>query len=192
MRQRNKNTFSIADAELTNPPRERVAIAPSDSALESSAAALIDTIPGVMDTMRSSLRSHVGDQLTVPQFRCLAFIFRHGGCSVTEVSSFMGVTKATASVMVDRLMRSGSILVANDSRDRRRSMLHISSTGQSQLQTIRAEARKDFAQAMKGLSSSELKALNAGLEILRKTFRHQQMPVHDAKKLLSSSEARLA
>jgi DNA-binding MarR family transcriptional regulator len=158
------------------------------SILESSASAVIEIIPEVMDTMRASLRSHVGDQLTVPQFRCLAFISRHGGCSVSEVSSFMGVTKATASVMVDRLMRAGAILVVNDIQDRRRSLLHISCPGRTQLQAIRAEARKDFAHAMSGLSAHELDTLNAGLEILRKTFRREQVPLRDMKKLISNPE----
>jgi DNA-binding MarR family transcriptional regulator len=173
MRQRNKNTISLAEALDAS-------YAWADpGALDSTAATVIEVIPAVMDTMRTSLRSHVGDQLTVPQFRCLAFISRHGGTTVTEVSSFMGVTKATASVMIDRLMRAGAILVVSDSADRRRSLLHISSAGRTQMQSIRNEARKDFAQAMSSLSKQELDTLNEGLEILRKTFRRERMPVRD-------------
>ncbi len=182
MRRRSKSNLNLADSV------QALATIGEQSVLESSASAVIEVIPAVMDTMRASLRSHVGDQLTVPQFRCLAFISRHAGCTVSEVSAFMGVTKATASVMVDRLMRAGTILVVNDTTDRRRSLLHMSSPGRTQLLAIRAEARKDFAQAMTGLSAQELTMLNAGLEILRKTFRHQQMPLRDMKKLISNTE----
>jgi DNA-binding MarR family transcriptional regulator len=173
MRQRNKNILSLAGAHEASFGWEQT------GALDSTAAAVIEVIPAVMDTMRTSLRSHVGDQLTVPQFRCLAFISRHGGTTVTEVSSFMGVTKATASVMIDRLMRAGSVLVVSDAADRRRSLLHISSSGRTQMQSIRNEARKDFAQAMSSLSKQELDTLTAGLEILRKTFRRERLPVRD-------------
>jgi DNA-binding MarR family transcriptional regulator len=179
MRQRSKNSLRLAEAK---PSAQSAA---QTNPLELSAAAVIEIIPAVMDSMRSSLRSHVGDQLTVPQFRCLAFISRHAGCTVSDVASFMGVTKATASVMVDRLMRSGAVLVLSDAADRRRSLLHISSPGRAQLQTIRGEARKDFAQAMSGLSAEELSTVHAGLEILRKTFRPQKVPLPQVENLIS-------
>ncbi len=178
---------SISNTKIADSSHSLVAVR-EPSVLESSASAVIEIIPAVMDTMRASLRSHVGDQLTVPQFRCLAFISRHDGCSVSDLSAFMGVTKATASVMVDRLTRAGTILVVNDLEDRRRSLLHISSPGRAQLQAIRAEARKDFALAMSHLSTHELATLNAGLEILGKTFRHEKMPLRDLKKLISNTE----
>jgi DNA-binding MarR family transcriptional regulator len=178
MRHRSKNAIGIVDSDLAIMPVSEL------SFLESTAGSVIETIPGVMDTMRSALRRHVGEQLTVPQFRCLAFISRHSGCTVSEVAGFMGVTKATASVMVDRLMRAGSILVVSDLKDRRRSILHISGPGKTQLLRIRGEARKDFSQAMGGLSEQELSTLNEGLAILRKTFRPEKMPVQASEKAI--------
>lgn len=92
MRRRSKSNLELADSGQATAPFSEQSI------LETSASAVIEIIPQVMDSMRSSLRSHVGDQLTAPQFRCLAYISRNGGCTVSEVSSFMGVTNASASV----------------------------------------------------------------------------------------------
>jgi DNA-binding MarR family transcriptional regulator len=185
MRQRSKNNLIVDGLNPLTNVEQLVPVIKTDP-LERCASAVIEIIPAVMDSMRSSLRSHVGDQLTVPQFRCLAFISRNAGCTVSEAACFMGVTKATASVMVDRLMRAGALLIVNDVDDRRRSLLHISSPGRAKLQAIRGEARKDFALAMSTLSIEELSTVNEGLEILRKTFRQDKVPAISREKLLST------
>lgn len=137
---------------------------------EECASELLEVLPGVMNDMRQFMRGHVGDQLSVPQFRCLAFINRHGASSVTEVASFLGVTKPTASVMVDRLVKAGSVLILTDSQDRRRTQLHITDAGKAQMQDIRRGARQDFAKVLAAQSPQELAELMAGLTILRRSF----------------------
>src|ERR1043165_5286455 len=125
--------------------------APARSALsgpsaKESASQVLEVIPAVMDALRHAMRSHVGDQLSVPQFRCLQFIAHQPGASISAVAGFLGVTVPTASAMVDRLARAGAIEPQTAADDRRRSQLHLTADGAAQLAEIRLGARAELAQ----------------------------------------------
>lgn len=135
------------------------------------AAEVLEVIPAVMDAMRGAMRRHVGDPLSVPQFRCLNFIAREPGGSLGAVAEFLGVTLPTASAMVDRLVRAGAVALGTAVQDRRRAQLHITELGQAQLQQIRRSARDDLARTLATCGADELQALRAGLAVLRSTFQ---------------------
>lgn len=135
------------------------------------AAAVLDVMPVVMDAMRSAMRHQVGEQLSVPQFRCLNFIARQPGCSVSAVAAFLGVTLATASAMVDRLVRSGAVAPSTAVADRRRSELHATDAGLTQVRQIELGAREEFAQALAACTAEELQTVHAGLSLLRRAFK---------------------
>ena len=135
------------------------------------AKAVLDVMPAVMDAMRSAMRLQEGDPLSVPQFRCLNFIARCPGSSVSAVASFLGVTLPTASVMVDRLVRAGAVAPGTAPADRRRSALHATAAGRVQVQHIEVGARAEFARALGGCSAAELQTLHAGLAVLQRAFQ---------------------
>jgi DNA-binding MarR family transcriptional regulator len=134
------------------------------------ADAVLDTVPAVMDALRMAMRQHVGDQLSVPQFRCLNFVAHEPGCTIGAVAAFLGVTMPTASAMVDRLVKAGVVQPTTPAQDRRRSQLHITPSGRAQLQNIRRGARDELRRAMAVLSPAQLSALHAGLDVLRLAF----------------------
>ena len=117
-----------------------------------SAAEVLDVIPAIMDALRQAMRRHVGEQLTVPQFRCLNFIAVHPGATVSAVAAFLGVALPTASTLVDRLVRAGAVEPRADPQDRRKSSLHLTRAGAAQLAAIRRGARKELAQVLAGLA----------------------------------------
>jgi DNA-binding MarR family transcriptional regulator len=147
---------------------------PAESSFAPSAQAcakeVVDTVPAVMDALRAAMRGHVGDQLSVPQFRCLIFIARHADCSISAVATFLGVTLATASAMVDRLVKAGSVDLATDARDRRRAQLRITEAGKAQMRSIRRDAQAEVGSALAGCSEDDLRALQAGLAVLQRVF----------------------
>ena len=151
-----------ADASITSSPSAK-----------KTAADVLEVIPAVMDALRNAMRSHVGDggdQLSVPQFRCLNFIRTQPGASVSEVAAFLGVTLPTASAMVDRLVRAGAVAPHTAAEDRRRSRLHLTEAGAAQLAQIRLGARAELAQLLAERNPEELRALHAGLAVLRSVF----------------------
>lgn len=151
------------------PPTVPAAAADSPSA-HACAAAVLDVVPGVMDAMRAAMRRHAGSQLSVPQFRCLAFIKREPGASIGAVAAFLGVSMPTASAMVDRLARAGAIAPSADPDDRRRQRLHITAEGDTQLADIRGGAHNDLAQRLASCQADDLPVLLAGLDALRRCF----------------------
>jgi len=131
---------------------------------------VLDVMPAVMDALRGAMRHQVGEQLSVPQFRCLNFITQRPGSSVSGVAAFLGVTVPTASAMVDRLVRAGAVAPTTAAADRRRSELHVTPAGQAQIEHIRTGARVEFAQALANCTAAELHLLCAGLAVLRRAF----------------------
>ncbi|WP_374565361.1 MarR family winged helix-turn-helix transcriptional regulator [Ideonella sp.] len=131
---------------------------------------MLEVIPAVMDALRNAMRHHVGDQLSVPQFRCLNFIAQQPGASVSAVAAFLGVALPTASAMVDRLVRAGAVEPRTAADDRRRSQLHLTAAGADQLAQIRLGARAELAQVLASRSADELRTLSAGLAVLRQVF----------------------
>jgi len=149
--------------------------APSGRAAE-CAAQLIAVVPGVMDALRASMRSNIGDALSVPQFRCLGFIARNPACSVSEVAAFLGVTMPTASAMVDRLVRAAHVVAVTSSADRRRTELRVNAPGKALLDRIRAGARRDMAAALGGADAAELAAVQQALALLHRVFANDRVP----------------
>jgi DNA-binding MarR family transcriptional regulator len=134
------------------------------------AEAVLAVMPAVMDAMRGAMRLQVGEQLSVPQFRCLNFIAGHPGSSVSQVAGFLGVTLPTASVMVDRLVRAGAVAPCTAQADRRRSELRVTAAGLAHVQHIEHGARGEFARALSACSADELQTLQAGLAVLQRAF----------------------
>lgn len=163
----------LDDSDTARRPGRAARVAAADPAVGRAGAcadAVLDTVPRVMDGLRAAMRQHVGEQLSVPQFRCLNFIAHEPGCSIGAVAAFLGVTMPTASAMVDRLVRAGVVRPSTPAQDRRRSQLHLTAAGRAQLQGIRAGAREEFRRALSALSAEQLLALQAGLEVLRIAF----------------------
>ena len=68
------------------------------------AAKVMETIPLVMRFIRADMRDRKATELSVPQFRTLAFLDRNPGASLVQLSEHLGVTCATASANTQRLV----------------------------------------------------------------------------------------
>ncbi|OOZ39063.1 hypothetical protein BOW53_13085 [Solemya pervernicosa gill symbiont] len=88
--------------------------------------------------------------LRIPQFRLLDSLDEIGEATVTEMSKRLGITRASASVMINELIRSGLLVVNENESDRRSFQIHISEHGRSKLNV----GRKDLSVLRKELSSS--------------------------------------
>jgi DNA-binding MarR family transcriptional regulator len=164
---------AAAPASSRHAPRLVRTTAPMSAPMpcaQDCAEAVLEVMPAVMDAMRVAMRLQVSDALSVPQFRCLNFIARQPGSSVSAVAGFLGVTLPTASVMVDRLVRAGAVAPRTAQADRRRSELHATAAGLAQVQHIEQGARAEFARALGACNAAELQTLHAGLTVLQRAF----------------------
>ena len=134
------------------------------------ATELMETIPAVMQFIRTEMRGQNAALLSVPQFRVLGFLSRHPGSSLSEVAEHLGVTRATASAMTDRLVQRGFLSRVDDPQKRRQVMLHLTEIGSNQLQQSRGKTRDTIAALMQPLTEEQLLDMSTGLAILRKVF----------------------
>jgi len=117
--------------------------------------------------LRREMREVAGRGLSVPQLRVLAFLGRSPGASLSAVADLDGVTAATASAMVERLVRRGLVSRQADPQERRRVKLSLTQEGVTLLEGARAHARGRVAERMRLFTGEELAVLAQGLELLR-------------------------
>lgn len=145
--------------------QDRPRLTPSECADQ-----LMDTIHPVMQFIRTEMRSHREPSLSVPQFRVLAFLDAQPGASLSEVAEHLGVTRATASTMTDRLVQRGLVDRVEDPQERRQIMLSLTATGSKQLQEMQRLTSCKIADLLQELTMEELENVSTGLSILKQVF----------------------
>jgi DNA-binding MarR family transcriptional regulator len=132
------------------------------------ATELMATIPAVMKFIRTEMRSHT--VLSVPQFRVLALLYRQPGISLSAVAEHLGVTKATASAMIERLVQRGLIDRTTHPQERRQMMLTLTVEGSEHFCLSRGQTHAEITNQLKNLSEEQLITISSGLNILKKIF----------------------
>jgi DNA-binding MarR family transcriptional regulator len=77
--------------------------------------------------------------LRVPQFRLLELLAESGQATVTELSERLGITRASASVLVSELINTGTLAVIENPRDRRSFHLRLTELGSNRLGVARSD-----------------------------------------------------
>jgi DNA-binding MarR family transcriptional regulator len=98
--------------------------------------------------------------LRVPQYRLLDALAGMGQATVTEMSEKLRIRRATASVLINELIKSGIVEVTENAEDRRSFHIRLSEMGAGKLEA----ARKDIAvfreKLSKKYSPETIKILN--------------------------------
>jgi DNA-binding MarR family transcriptional regulator len=137
---------------------------------ESCARRILETVPAVMRLVRSEMRRGAGGSLSVPQFRVLAYLGRNSDASLSAVADFIGIADATASAMVERLVRRRLVVREGDPEERRRVRLRLTRGGSALLERAGARTRRHVAARLSALAPRDLTALGRGLGLLRATL----------------------
>jgi DNA-binding MarR family transcriptional regulator len=138
--------------------------------VNSTADQVLDVIPLVMRVIRKEFRSQRDPELTLPEFRSLAFINRTGGCSLNEVADHIGLEAPTTSKLVDNLVKRGVISRQEDPGDRRRVRLQISPMGKKSIDIAFDHTRKFLATRLAHLTDKERQGVVLATEILKEAF----------------------
>jgi DNA-binding MarR family transcriptional regulator len=75
----------------------------------------------------------------VPQFRLLDALATVGQATVSEMSATLHITRATASVMINDLIRSGAVAVVENPSDRRSFYIRLTELGSDKLHVARSD-----------------------------------------------------
>lgn len=134
------------------------------------AGALLDVVPQVMRVVRAEIRSHRDGELSVPQFRALAYLDRHPGSPLLAVAAHLGLTPPSMSKLIDGLIARRLVSRQESAADRRRITLSLTTQGRSTLERTRRHTRVRLAEALATLAAAERATVMEALAILRRTF----------------------
>jgi DNA-binding MarR family transcriptional regulator len=137
---------------------------------EESAGELLEVVPIVMKEIRSQMRSQGSTDLTVPQFRTLAFVNRNQGSPLCKVADHMGLTPPSASTLVDGLIKRGMMTREEHPDDRRRVRLTVTGPGQEILETSTRGTMAYLEKTFSSVSAEDREAITKAMKILRITF----------------------
>jgi DNA-binding MarR family transcriptional regulator len=137
---------------------------------EEAASELLEVVPMVMREIRSMMRSQGSSDLTVPQFRTLAFVNRNQGSPLCKVADHMGLTSASASTLVDGLIKRGMMTREDQPDNRRRVRLVVTSRGKAILETSRRGTMTILAKKLSSVSADNREVIVKAMETLRSVF----------------------
>lgn len=137
---------------------------------DTCAQEILEVVPAVMRSIRAELRRHRAADLSVPQFRTLAFVERQADASLSDVAEHIGLTLPSMSKIVDGLVARKFVTRQTHPTDRRRMTLTLTARGLSALAASRAATRACLAEAMTVLSDRQRETVVQAMEILRPVF----------------------
>jgi DNA-binding MarR family transcriptional regulator len=132
---------------------------------------VMETVPLVMRFIRKEMRSRRGPALSVPQLRVLTFLSHVPGAPLASVTAHLGVSRSTASAIIDRLVRRKLVNRAEDPQERRCVVLTLTPAGAQHLQQARDATCTRLAQGLAGLSRADLLKVTEGLTLLGHAFK---------------------
>ena len=139
-------------------------------ASDEAARELLEVVPVIMKDIRSEMRSRRPPDLTVPQFRTLAFVDRNKGTSLSAVANHMGLTLPSTSRLVDGLIARGMLTREDNPADRRRVKLGVTNHGLTILETSRRGTLTYLADKMASLSTEDTEVIVKAMKAMRSVF----------------------
>jgi DNA-binding MarR family transcriptional regulator len=108
--------------------------------------------------------------LSVPQFRTLAFLDRNPGTSLSDLAEHLGVTRATASATIERLVQRNYVHRNDHPQERRRVVLKLTEDGLHHLGQARKQTRDRIADLFNNLTEEQILQIEEGLILLKQVF----------------------
>ncbi len=124
-----------------------------------------------MRDIRTQMRNRRSTDLTVPQYRTLAFIHRNEGASLTKVADHLGLKLPTMSKMVDSLFNKGLLQREEQSTDRRRVKLVATAQGVKIMEASRQGTLKHLSMQLEPVKVADKQVIVEAMKILRLVFK---------------------
>lgn len=137
------------------------------SAPNELAKKLMEIIPPSMNWIRSEMRETMKEELSVPQFRILASIFR-GRNVACDMAKHQGISQAAMSKMIDSLVVRGFVERVANENDRRHFHLKLTKEGDALFRKMRKHAQGNLKEQIASLKEKEREDLEKGLHALER------------------------
>lgn len=140
------------------------------------AAEILEAVPAAIRFIRAQMRRHRGSDLSVPQFRTLAFIHSHPGVSLSALSDWLGLSLPATSRLVGGLVRRKFVSRRTPAGNRRVVALSISARGNRTVSAARRATVMRLAAVVAPFSEEERAAVRGALSALRREFEAAAAP----------------
>lgn len=104
--------------------------------------------------------------LTMPQLKVVLLLFISGPSRMSEIASALGVSLATATGVVDRLVERDILTREGDPGDRRVVLCRLSEKGEELMNGLWQLSRDQAGELMRSLASPQLLLITESLEVL--------------------------
>jgi DNA-binding MarR family transcriptional regulator len=141
-----------------------------DTGVEACAALLLDVVPLAMRRVRAYMREARAADLSVPQFRALAFLRAHPGVTLSGVADHVGLTLPAASRMIDGLVARDYAVRQPSAVNRRCVELRVSDQGREMLEVTMRHTQNALAGILQTLDTDQRAVVMRSLETLRVIF----------------------
>jgi DNA-binding MarR family transcriptional regulator len=138
--------------------------------VEATAQQVLDIVPLVMRTIRAEFRSQRSTDLSVPQFRTLAYIKNNDGASLSSLAAHLGLTLPSMSKLIDGLVGRGFVARNAHDEDRRKICLQLTPIGKSELASAYDPTQTFLANKIAGLAKEDLTTISRSMQILGSLF----------------------
>lgn len=142
---------------------------PKDTPIE-CAKVILDVAPSIVQAIRFEMRHARDYDLTVPQFRTLAYISRNPGASLSAAAEFIGLTLSSMSILVNGLVERGLVDRETSSQDRRRVNLTLTALGARNFGNVLRTTEERLAEIVAEFTPDERSRVVEALELLRPLF----------------------
>lgn len=120
--------------------------------------------------IRAQVRSQSNPDLSMPQFRTLAFIGRNPGAMLNDVAHFLALTPPAASKLVEGLFCTGLVDRVIGSNDRRRVALRLTTTGRRKFDAAVRAAEAYLASRLESLDTTTRGEVLRSMRALQSIF----------------------
>jgi DNA-binding MarR family transcriptional regulator len=148
-------------------PLRNVTDAPPEYAF---AAGVMEMGFGIGHAMRHRRREESPAGLTVGQFRTLFHLHYSPDASVSDVARHLGQSLASASRLVESLVREGHVTRVQVPGNRRRLRIRLTDAGEAVLGEFHNDGLAHLAERLSALSAEEAAVVRAAATALRRIF----------------------
>jgi DNA-binding MarR family transcriptional regulator len=131
---------------------------------------LLNLVPKIMQTIRTEMRQSRGGDLSVPQFRVLAYLRGKPGSALHEIAEHLGLTSPSIVSLVDGLAAKELVKRCEVAGDRRKVALYLSENGARLFDTAFLAAQRSLAERMGDFDPAELELMLRAMDLLRPVF----------------------
>lgn len=137
---------------------------------DQTAALIMDNVPLLMRLLRTKFREERVGDLSMAQFRTLAFVNANNGASLSDAANHIGLGLPSMSKLVDSLVNRKLVTRDVHGKDRRRICLALTAEGKLELESAYQHTQEFFAEKLAQLTEDERAQIAAAIYLIKNLF----------------------